>query len=71
MDENKFNNVINDNDGYYLLKYCYDNLREEQKDIAFNNAYFNNAYFNNACKYYCDEKLTEEQIKIIKMKNKE
>ena len=39
MDNKEFDNAISNNKGYYLLKYCYEKLTEEQqKDIAFVNA---------------------------------
>lgn len=34
MDEQEFNNAIENNKGWYLFNYCYDNLTEEQKQIC-------------------------------------
>ncbi len=63
MDKNKFKVTISNNEGYHLLHFCYNNLTEEQKDKAFDNAISNNqgAYLLN----YCYSNLTEEQIKIL------
>jgi hypothetical protein len=50
--------------GHHLLHFCYNNLTEEQKDKAFDNAINNNkgAYLLD----YCYNNLTEEQKKILK-----
>jgi hypothetical protein len=62
MDKNKFKVIINNNEVHYLLKYCYNNLTEEQKDKAFDNAISNNQGHHIFKFGY--EKLTEEQKKI-------
>ena len=37
MDNIEFDDAINNNRGYYLLKFCYKNLTEEQIKIAKDN----------------------------------
>jgi hypothetical protein len=50
--------------GCYLFKFCYENLTEEQRNRAFDNA-INNNMGHHLFKFGY-EKLTEEQKKILK-----